>query len=189
MRRIIKDFFKGLLFVVPLVSTIYLIWLPMTKIDSLVDAKYPGLGLVIVLVSIWAIGVVASNKLGSKLFDLFERILESVPMFALLYSTIKDLIAAFVGEKRKFDQPVVVDLMPNEGIQGLGFITRSSFEEVELEGLVAVYLPQSYNIAGNLLLLPRDRVRPLKMDSGKLMTLIMSGGIAGSRKQASKASE
>ncbi len=180
MRRIIKDFFKGLLFVVPLVLTVYLIWLPVTKIDNLVDAKYPGLGLAIVLVSIWAIGLVASNRLGGKLLRLFDRIITSVPIFDLLYSTIKDLIAAFVGEKRKFDQPVIVDLMPSEGIQGLGFITRSEFDEEELAGLVAVYLPQSYNIAGNLLLLPRDRVRPLNMESGKLMTMIMSGGIAGS---------
>jgi len=183
MRRIIKDFFKGLLFVVPLVTTVYLIWLPVTKIDQLVDAKYPGLGLAIVLVSIWVVGVVASNKIGGKLFRLFDRIITSVPMCALLYSTIKDLIAAFVGEKRKFDQPVVVDLMPSEGIRGLGFITRSDFEEEELAGLVAVYLPQSYNIAGNLLLLPRERVRPLNIDSGRLMTLIMSGGIAGSGKE------
>ncbi|MFT5284608.1 MAG: putative membrane protein, partial [Planctomycetota bacterium] len=154
MRRIITDFFKGLVFVIPVVTTIYLVWLPVSKIDNLVDAKYPGLGLAIMLALIWGVGVVASNKLGSKLFGLVDRLMDSIPMLALLHGTIKDLITAFVGEKKKFDRPVIVDLMPSEGIQGLGFITRSDFEEPQLNGLVAVYLPQSYNIAGNLLLLP-----------------------------------
>jgi len=76
----------------------------------------------------------------------------------LLYTSIKDLIAAFMGEKKRFDQPVIVTLTPGGHAEAIGFVTRSSMEFIGLMDSVAVYFPQSYNFAGNLLVFPKDQV-------------------------------
>jgi uncharacterized membrane protein len=192
VRRIAKDFLKGLLVVVPVVTTIYLVWLPVTFFDELVMqvfpeleetpvvGAFPGIGLVVTAVGIWAIGVLASNRLGERFLWIFERLLKKVPILKPLYQTVKDVVSAFVGDERKFDRPVCVDLIPGQDVKALGFITRSELDQPGLEGRIAVYLPQSYNIAGNLIVVPRDRVTPLEVDPGRFMTLIMSGGVTGS---------
>ena len=191
MRRIVKDFLKGLLVVVPVVTTIYLVWLPVTFFDDLIlvrilglefeggSAPFPGVGLAITAVGIWVVGVLASNRLGARIVKLVEKLIRRVPALDLLYSTVSDLVGAFVGEKRKFDRPVVVDLFPGKDVRALGFITRDALDMPGLEDRIAVYFPQSYNIAGNLLVLPRERVTPLEVDAGKFMSLIVSGGVTG----------
>ena len=191
MRGLVKDFLKGLIIVVPVVTTIYLVWLPVTFFDDLVlvqllkidfkdgHAPFPGVGLAITAFGIWAIGMLASNRIGDRIFRKFEKLLRSVPILDLLYSTLHDLVEAFAGEKRKFDKPVLVDLIPGEDVKALGFLTRDDLEFPGVDDRVAVYFPQSYNIAGNLLVLPRERVTPLDTDAGKFMSLIVSGGVTG----------
>jgi uncharacterized membrane protein len=87
-------------------------------------------------------------------------------------------MSAFVGERKRFEQPVTLELVP--GVQALGFVTRDALAAPGLEGRVAVYLPQAFNVAGQLLLVDRARVRPLVADSAAVMTLVVSGGAAGS---------
>ena len=129
------------------------------------------------------IGFLTSNVIGKKVFGWIQKILNRVPLISLLYSSIRDLVGAFVGEKRNFDQPVVVDLLPEQGVKVLGFLTYSDFKEASLKDRVAVYVPQSYNIAGNLLMVPRERVSPMQSDSAALMAFIVSGGVAGFNKK------
>lgn len=179
MRRIAKDFLKGLVIVVPAVTTIYLVLLPVQFFDELIGAPFPGIGLALTAAGIWAVGVLASNRIGARIFRRLVRMIESVPVLKLLHQTARDLVEAFAGEERKFDRPVVVDLLPGQDIKLLGFITRSTLDAPGLEDRVAVYCPQSYNIAGNLLVVPRDRVTPLEVDPGRFMTLIVSGGVTG----------
>jgi uncharacterized membrane protein len=81
---------------------------------------------------------------------------------------------AFVGEQKSLDRPVVVDV---GGCQVLGFLTRDTWDQPELAGLVAVYLPQTYNFAGNLILVPADRVRALDLPGADLLQLILSGAM------------
>lgn len=184
MRRFVKDLLKGLVIVVPVITTLWLVWLPVSFLDRLLGAPVPGVGFVLTAAGIWAVGVLASNRLGARVVRLMERLLARVPALEFLYKTVKDVVDAFVGEKRRFDRPVVVDLLPGEGVKALGFITRDNLEGPGLEDRIAVYLPQSYNIAGNLLILPRDRVTPLETDPGRFMTLIASGGVTGSERAA-----
>jgi len=96
----------------------------------------------------------------------------------MIYTSVRDLVGAFVGEKKAFDRPVSVELMPGSGISVAGFITSPDLSMLGLSDTVAVYLPQSYNFAGNLILVPSGRVTPLKADSGKLMAFIVSGGVS-----------
>ncbi|UCC96336.1 MAG: DUF502 domain-containing protein, partial [Phycisphaerales bacterium] len=132
------------------------------------------------VVLITAIGFVASNFLGKKLFALVEKVFKGLPLVKLLYSAVKDMIEAFAGEKKSFDKPVLATIAPGEGVKVVGFVTRGSLDNLGLSGYVAVYLPQSYNFAGNVLIFPKEAVEPLNIESSQAMAFIVSGGVSGS---------
>lgn len=178
MRRFVKDFIKGLVVVLPVLATVYLVYLPLSWVDGLFGTDIPGLGVVVAIVAIWAAGVFASNAVGTRLLTLLDYLIERIPLLKLLYHTVKDLVAALVGDKKNFDQAVVVDLIPGRDVMALGFVTLTELDSIGLDGMVGVYLPQSYNFAGNLIVVPRDRIRPLNVEAKTLMTLIVSGGVA-----------
>ena len=102
-----------------------------------------------------------------------------LPLVKLLYGSIKDLLNAFAGEKKSFNRPVLVKLGPDSSAHVLGFITCDSLLKFGLEEYISVYVPQSYNFAGQLLVFPREQVQPLDTGSADLMTFIVSGGVAG----------
>ena len=177
MKRITKYFFQGLLFLVPLVITIYIIYIIFDKIDNLFGFNIPGLGFVLTLIIITAVGFITSNIIIRKFVLLIDALFTRVPLIKLLYSSIKDLIDAFVGNKKSFDKPALVKLTPDSNVTILGFITCEDLNHVGLAHSVAVYLPQSYNFAGNLVIVPRSQVIPIEADSGNVMAFIVSGGI------------
>jgi uncharacterized membrane protein len=84
-----------------------------------------------------------------------------------------------MGEKRRFDQPVLVSLSPGGHAEAVGFVTRTDLEFLGLLDYVAVYFPQSYNFAGNLLVFPKGQVHPLEAESTEVMAFIVSGGVSG----------
>ncbi len=104
----------------------------------------------------------------------------------MLYNSIRDLVEAFAGEKKKFDKPVLVTLGPGCNAKVVGFMTRESLDNLGLKDHVAVYFPQSYNFAGNVLLFPKEEVKPLDIESSEAMTFIVSGGVAGEHTQSQK---
>ena len=112
-----------------------------------------------------------------------SNIFNKVPLVKMLYSAIKDLVEAFAGEKKKFDKPVLVTLGTSSYAKIVGFMTRENLDNLGLEDHVAVYLPQSYNFAGNVLIFPKEAVKPLDIESSELMTFIVSGGVAGEQAQ------
>lgn len=183
MKRIMKYFLRGLLIFVPAGLSIFIITYVFTSLDKLFRGLFritiPGLGLLVTIVGIFLIGLLTSNFIGRKLFNLLESIFTRVPLVKMLYSSIKDLVEAFAGEKRKFDKPVLATLGPGSDAKVIGFITRESLDKLGLENHVAVYLPQSYNFAGNVLLFPKEAVKPMDIDSSKAMAFIVSGGVAG----------
>jgi uncharacterized membrane protein len=125
------------------------------------------------------VGFLTSNVVGKAVVRKAERWLERVPLLKLIYGSIRDLISAFVGDKKRFDRPVAVSLVAQSSAKALGFVTRESMDELDMPGHVAVYFPQSYNFAGNLLLFPRDQVERLDASSADVMTFIVSGGVSG----------
>ncbi len=117
--------------------------------------------------------------IGSTFVGLGEQLVKKVPFVALIYSSIKDLIDAFVGEKRRFDQPVSVALNSDGSMRALGFVTRRNLTALGMQDHVAVYFPQSYNFAGNLVLVPASAVTLIDVPSSELMTFVVSGGVSG----------
>lgn len=177
MKRLTKYFFEGLLVIIPLVATIYVIYAVFTKIDSIFKFTVPGMGFIVTLLTITLVGFISSNFLTRKLVALVDKLFTKLPLVKMIYSSVKDLIGAFVGDKKSFDKPVLVTLSPGGNIQAVGFITRESLENMGFADKVAVYLPQSYNFAGNLIVVPGDQVVPISADSGDVMAFIVSGGV------------
>ncbi|HSW64527.1 MAG TPA: DUF502 domain-containing protein [Dissulfurispiraceae bacterium] len=177
MKKLTRYFFEGLLFLVPLVVTLYVLWVVFMKIDGLFQFSTPGLGLLVTLVTITTVGFIASNFFTRWIVLIVDNLFRRVPLVKMIYSALKDLVAAFVGDKKSFQQPVMVELMPGSNVLVIGFITQESLEQFGMTDRVAVYLPQSYNFAGNLIVVPKRQVTPLAADSGQVMAFIVSGGI------------
>ena len=178
MKRLINYFLKGLLIFVPAALTVFAIVYIFTTLDGLLGLDIPGLGLVITILLITLIGFLASNFVGKKFFTFIDWIFNKLPVIKMLYSAIKDLVEAFTGKKKSFDKPAIIELTP-QGPKALGFITKDSLEFLSLSDHVAVYFPQSYNFAGQLLLFPSARVTPIDLDSSEAMKFIVSGGVSG----------
>jgi len=183
MKKLVDYFIKGLLVFVPIALTVFLFGWAFSSLDAifrdLLPKNIPGLGLLLTIVVITVIGFIASNFLGRKLFGLVERVLRGLPLVKLLYSAVKDMIEAFAGEKKSFDKPVLASVAPGSAVKVVGFVTRDSLDNLGLSDYVAVYLPQSYNFAGNVLLFPKDAVAPLNIESSQAMAFIVSGGVSG----------
>jgi len=177
MKRVTKYFFEGLLVLVPLVATVYVVYVIFTKVDNIFKFSIPGMGFLVTLLSITIVGFISSNFITKKLVGLVDKIFTRLPFVKMIYSSVKDLIGAFVGDKKSFDKPVLVTLSPGSNIQAIGFVTRESLENIGLADKVAVYLPQSYNFAGNLLVVPKEQVTPISAESGDIMAFIVSGGV------------
>ena len=182
MRTIVKYFLRGLLIFVPIVVTISVIFWAFTGLDKIfrifLRIPIPGLGILATISVIFLIGFLASNFVGRKLFGIVEKVFTKLPLVKLLYGSIKDIVEAFAGEEKKFDKPVIASLGAG-GAKVMGFVTSQTMENIGLTDYVAVYLPQSYNFAGNVLLFKKDSIQPLEIDSAKAMSFIVSGGVSG----------
>jgi uncharacterized membrane protein len=182
MKKLIHYFIKGLLIFVPIALTIFLLIWAFTSLDKasrfLFRINIPAIGLLLTVALITVIGFLASNFLGRKFFALIEKIFRGLPLVKLLYSAVKDMIEAFAGEKKSFDKPVLASIAPGSAVKVIGFITKESLENFGLEDYVAVYMPQSYNFAGNVLLFPKEAVKPLSVESSQAMAFIVSGGVS-----------
>lgn len=184
MKRLVNYFLRGLVLIAPVAITIYAcVWI-FRAIDGLLGLPVPGLGFVLTLAVITLVGFLASNLLAMSFVSLLERVMTRLPFIRLLYTSTKDLLDAFVGEKRRFDTPVMVEVTPDGGAKALGFVTMKALDHLGVGEHVAVYFPQSYNFAGNLLLVPSERVTPLVADSAAVMAFIVSGGVTGMRRAA-----
>jgi len=171
-----RSFAQGLLVLAPVAITIWIVWVTVTTLDEWLDTRVPGLGIVIAAAGITLIGYLTGNVVGNKLISWLEAGLQRVPLIRILYNSLRDLLGAFVGQKRKFDKPVAVEVN-RHGLKVLGFLTSERFDDPQLANHVSVYLPESYNFAGNLIVVPRDRVHPLDADGAEFMAFIMSGGV------------
>ena len=180
-----RYFVNGLVVVAPIAVTITAVSWTFRKVDSwinvepLLNRRVPGAGIFLTWLIIMLTGVLASNYATRWIFAWLEDLLGRMPLVKLIYSSLKELVGAFVGEKKKFDRPVLIALSPDSDISSFGFVTRDALAEVGLPGHVAVYVPQAYNIGGNVVVVPRERVRALDADPAVVMTFLVSGGVTG----------
>jgi uncharacterized membrane protein len=185
LRSLAKYFLRGLIIVVPIAVTAIAVRWVFVEIDTwinverLLNRKVPGAGLVLTAVAITLVGFLASNFATRWMFLALEDLLERTPLVKLVYTSLKDIVGAFVGEQKKFNRPVLVALTRAGDVATLGFVTRAGLAELGLTDHVAVYVPQAYNIGGNVLVVPSDRVKALDAEPAKVMTFIVSGGVTG----------
>ncbi|MEP6618829.1 MAG: DUF502 domain-containing protein [bacterium] len=177
MTRFINYFLKGVVFLAPLAFTIYICVRVFTTIDGWLGIAIPGVGFAVTVLLITFFGFLAQSFLTRSALNLVERLLNRLPFVRLLYSSTRDLLNAFVGEQRRFDKPVLVAPYPGGVARAIGFVTQESLGSLGLEGFVTVYLPQSYNFAGTLLIFPTSAVTPIAADSADVMAFIVSGGV------------
>jgi len=191
-RALIRYFIKGMLVVVPLGAAAFLIYWAVSRLDNALNlsdvlwvnpktgkALYiPGLGILTVIVLIMIAGVLVTNVITDPIKNWFYRWLNRLPIFKFLYSSIKDLTEAFVGEEKKFNEPVLVQ-MSSTGVKKIGFLTQKDMAKMGLPGEVAVYFPYSYSFAGQVVIVPADKVKPIKKNAAEVMKFVISGGVSG----------
>jgi uncharacterized membrane protein len=178
MNWLIKNFLRGLVIVVPIAITIYLVVEAFVWIDRLLELRTPGLGFALTILVIVAVGALATNIVGRTLLRLTDTIFARAPIVRIVYASVKDLLEAFVGDRKRFDKAVAVSLTPDGAVRSLGFVTQEELGFLAMPGHVAVYLPFSYSMSGGLVLVPRERVERLEADSASIMALVVSGGIS-----------
>ena len=176
-KTLLGYFWRGCLVLAPVSITLYIAWLVFTTIDRILPVGVPGVGFVLTLVLITLVGFLTSNVIGKAVVRETEKWLARVPLVKLLYTSIRDLVGAFVGDKKKFDRPVAVAIVPGSKTRALGFVTRESLAQIEMKDCLAVYFPQSYNFAGQLVVVPSDRVTRLTAPSSDVLAFIVSGGV------------
>lgn len=185
-KALIKYFGQGLLYLVPITITIYVIYILFAWVDDItgpLELKYigfqiPGLGLIIMLLFITMVGLLGSSFIFRPILHYFEILINRAPLIKDLYSAVQDLMSAFVGGKKKFTEPVLVK-MDSFGMIRIGFVTRR--DGVEKLGIsndqVVVYLPYSYGIMGTVIIVPKENVTPIELPSTEVMKFIVSGGV------------
>lgn len=185
MKKFIGYFIQGLLLFIPLIITTFIVYklfdffagvFSFTGFSSntLVNTF---LGLVLTIVFIAFLGILASSFVFKQVFSYFEEKLEHAPFIRHIYSPVKDFTNAFVGNKKRFNKPVLVLTNPAANIEEIGFITRESLEDFKISNKVAVYLPFSYSLSGKLVIVPRDQVKPFPADAAEAMKFVVSGGV------------
>jgi uncharacterized membrane protein len=188
--RLFQYFLQGLLVIAPVAITVYAISWIVSSIDSLipifttrdaagrVTVQNYGLGFLIVIAGICLTGYFSSFFIKLKMFNLLDSLLKRTPGIRYIYSTVKDFVEAFAGEKKKFNKPVLANIDDND-VWRFGFITRENVKDFGFDGYVAVYIPASYSIAGNVYLLPVTRVKPVtNISAAEAMKFAISGGVA-----------
>lgn len=187
--RILRYFFQGLLILAPIGITALTLYWAFVTIDNLIPKaflpletplrylRYKGVGFVLVLLLVIVVGYLSSSFIIGRIFALFDQLLERTPFIKYIYSSVKDVFDAFVGEKKKFDHPVLVQIYGVD-VWEMGFITQPDVSHFGLEGYMAVYVPHAYAITGKVFIVPVERVKPLEnISAGEAMKFAVSGGV------------
>ncbi|WP_448518021.1 DUF502 domain-containing protein [Rhodoflexus sp.] len=190
MNSLVKYFFRGLLLVVPIVLTVATLVFIFNWLDGLLPLDIRGLGFFVIIFGISLLGFLTTKlKLLRPVVNWFEQTLSNLPVIGLLYSSFKELVSGIVGEQQKFTNPVLVKLNAENEVFRVGFITQQDLSHIGINDLVAVFLPHSYNISGNLYLVPRKNIQPLPTQGAETMRFLMSGGVVELNHKEHKESE
>jgi uncharacterized membrane protein len=177
-RILLGYFFRGLLLIVPVAVIVFVAVGALTWLDQIVHVKIPGLGVVIVLAGILAIGWLGSTFLYQRLAEIGDDILRRIPFLKTIYDALKDLMEGLVGSKKKFDRPVMITPLDGSGLAQLGFLTQEDLSHLGLDkDHVAVYVPYSFAWSGRLFIVPVSCVTPIDAKAAEVMKFILSGGV------------
>lgn len=187
--HILQYFLQGLLILAPITITIYAIYFIVSSIDNLipiftytdeagkVHARNYGAGFILVLAIIVGIGYFSSFFITGRIVSLLDKLMQRTPGIKHIYTTTRDFVEAFAGNKKKFTQNVLANVDDND-VWRLGFITRGDMKDFGLPGYVAVYIPMSYSVAGHVYVVPKNRVKLIpNIGSAQTMKFAVSGGV------------
>ena len=188
---LLRYFVKGLIIVVPIGAAFFIVYWGVSTIDKALNLSavlwvdkagkpiyIPGLGILNVVVVIMVAGILVTNVVTDPIKRWFNRWLNRLPLIKFLYSSIKDLTEAFVGEEKKFNEPVLVEV--NEfGLKKIGFIVQKDLTVLNLPGEVAVYFPYSYSFAGQVVIIHSSKVKHIEKSAADMMKFVISGGVSG----------
>ncbi len=186
MKKLRKYFFQGLLFLVPIGLTIYIVYqiyifingLLIDYIRPIIHINIPFLDLLIVLTVIALVGLLGDTFIFRPVKNLVNKAFMKIPVVNLLFTSLKDILSAFVGKERKFNNPALVKINHLANLEKLGFITQEDLSNIGvIDKKVAVYFPHSYNFSGELFIVPAEQVTPLNIPSSEVMKFIVSGGV------------
>ncbi|ALL05110.1 hypothetical protein AQ505_06155 [Pedobacter sp. PACM 27299] len=189
-RALLRYIIKGLLIVLPIALSIFIVIVAVTTVDSWLNVNnilgvdpqtgasrnIPGLGLALVVAITLVAGIFVTNFVTEPMYNWFARILDRLPILKFIYSSIKDLTEAFVGDEKKFNNPVLVEVEGN--LKRIGFLTQSDLSAIGLPGESIVYFPFSYSFAGQVYVVKNEKIKPLNMTAAEAMKLVVSGGVS-----------
>jgi uncharacterized membrane protein len=189
-------FFQGVVLLAPIGVTIWVIVSLFNWVDNflpnllnvlfpvkfaMIDGKIPkvtGLGFLVAIGMVLLVGWLSSLFFVERLVAVFDKVLEKTPGIKIIYSSVKDFLEAFAGNKKKFDQPVLVNVDAVD-VWRLGFITQNSTDHFGLKEHVTVYVPHSYAISGITYIVPLTRIKrlPAGVSASEAMKYVVSGGV------------
>ncbi|WP_251552400.1 DUF502 domain-containing protein [Neobacillus muris] len=196
MKTIIKSFLNGILTIVPIILVVYVIYKTFLFLDGLLgntlkpyfrEDYIPGIGLLTTIILITLLGWMSTKYVTGKLFKLIDYLLDQIPVVKTIYSVIKDTIQSFLGDKKSFSKVALV-VIPGTEMRSLGFITSEQLEEFysPLKDYIAVYVPQTFQVAGFTFLIPKQQVEIIDVKPEDAMKFILSGGMTSTTSQAAE---
>ncbi len=186
MSKIARYFIQGLFITVPVIITAYVVYALINLVGSFFSIfgtiVSPVIDPFIVILSavilIFIAGVLGSSIILRPMFIMFDNAMQHTPLIKTVYTSIKDLLSAFVGSKKRFNKPVLVIINKENNIQQLGFVTQEDLSDLKIgKETIAVYVPLSYSFSGNLLIVPKNHVTTVNASSAEVMKFIVSGGV------------
>ena len=187
MKGFFRHFIQGLVVLVPGSLTIFILYKAFgwvrglfSNLDVLVHPYAdPFIVLLLLVAAVFLVGFFASNVITRFFIEEAGKLIEKIPFVKHIYSPVKDFTSAFIGNKKRFDRPVLVQTNLQSNIREIGFVTNDDLNDFGIgKEFVAVYLPMSYAISGRLLIVPRDSVKPLDIPAAEAMKFIVSGGVS-----------
>ncbi len=177
IKNSIKYFFKGLLILTPLAIVFYVI----SGIDSFFKNFFPFFSATyisfIAIILIVAIGFIFSSKFSKDINTRIKNILKKFPHIYHTYLSIQRVFASFAGKDNAFDNPVWV--VAEDDSRQVGFVTIDSMDKFGLDNYVAVYIPNSFSISGDTVIIQKSKIIPITVNKKNALTLALSGGIGG----------
>ena len=203
MRFISKHILTGLVTILPVVLTLYLLYWLALSAESVLGGMikwvlpnslyWPGMGLVAGLIVVFVVGLLMHAYVVQRLFARVEQLLYHMPLIKSVYRAIRDFFDYFSPtSKKEFEQVVAVSI-GNTGMQVIGFVTQANPEHLpedfrEQDNLL-VYVPLSYMIGGFTVLMPRSAVRPLNMTMEEAMRFTLTAGVTSATSASTEAAE
>ena len=187
MKVILRNFINGVLTIVPIILVIYVVYKTFMFLDSFLgnvlrpfmqEAYIPGIGLLATIALITILGWMSTKFFTGTVIRLIDRLLEKIPIVKTIYSVIKDTFQSFLGEKKSFSKVALITI-PGTDMKSMGFITTEDLEGFHnpLKDYVAVYIQQTFQVAGFTILIPKDQVEIIDVKPEDAMKFILSGGM------------